>query len=161
MWIIPANLAPAACLPKAFPARSSGEPSHPCSRSNREPCALSQTYREMLVNQPDQYGEPRDLEPCLCCSYSSHFLCSLSLQRFWFVNNNAEIVTNGVDLADKWLIDKGVCLLSNKPLTIASKCLVFSHSPFHSRPSGSVEGRDRRQSDTTRMKKSRTELLSP
>ncbi len=29
-------------------------------------------------------------------------------------------------LVTKWLIKKGFCLLSNKPLTIASKCLVFS-----------------------------------
>lgn len=62
-------------------------------------------------------------------------------------------------LASKWLIDKVSvsCLTSLLP----SKCLVFSHSSFHSRPSGSVQGRDRRQPDRTRMKKSRTELPSP
>lgn len=100
----------------------------------------------MLVNQPDQYGRLHDLsDPCLCYyfpfSLPPFSLCHSNIFSL-IVNIRAESFANGclfhvaliryksscppLGLITKWLIKKGFCLLSNKPLTIASKCLVFS-----------------------------------
>lgn len=105
----------------------------------------------MLVNQPDQYGGLHDLsDPCLRYYFPFSLSPSHSSNIFGLiVNIRAESFANGrlfhvpliryksscppLGLITKWLIKKGFCLLSNKPLTIASKCLVF---PFIAGPLG-------------------------
>lgn len=102
------------------------------------------TERCWLTNQINTVSSMISLTPaCVIISLSLSLSPSHSSNIFGLiVNIRAESFANGhlfrvaliryksscppLGLITKWLIKKGFCLLSNKPLTIASKCLVFS-----------------------------------
>lgn len=101
------------------------------------------TERCWLTNRINTVGSMISQTPvCVIISISLSLSFSLCHIFSLIINIRAESFANGhlfhvalirhksscppLGLVTKWLIKKGFCLLSNKPLTIASKCLVFS-----------------------------------